>query len=375
MPDFSLRLPIVPLQSLGNEVLDVGEILTATSPCGSNCSYDLHMVYPAVMCRKARFVDLQRELANYWAPVLNLSKQAYLQAPVLYIGNMEFVTVDDVGDTIRAVAVLIQYNPDQPQKLECLLYNNVSTVHFEYQNDIQTIERAEVSGSTLFSTSWLESIFSQAYTEVKESPAGAAVPLETMKHLSPFNRIQANNLGIFTAFGTTLSGIELETSPGYLKGEFDDQNLISVFQDTWTWGVAANFVEQLLFNTSMSWSNLTPNTMVSTNVTNAVYTGLYQFEQVERFFVPYGATLGISFIILLINLLALKRNGVSADSGFFQTLRTTAGIDESIRLLALESSSGDAEEIATELMEMNVRFEAIENANGEDSWMGFRAQG
>ena len=133
-------------------------------------------------------------------------------------------------------------------------------------------------------------------------------------------------------------------------------------------------MEELLFNLTMSWSNLQPNTMVSTNVTNIVHTGLYQFGQVERFFVPYGATLGISFIILLINLLALKRNGVSADSGFFQTLRTTAGIDERIRLLALESSCDAAEEIATELKEIDVRFEVIENPNGEGSWMGFRAQ-
>ena len=208
--NISLRGTLEAVYSTAHQVLDGREILTAESPCGSNCSYDLQMEYPAIVCRNATFIDMQHQLANLYAPEIEVSTEEFLRRPVVYMSSAQFVTIDDVGEPTKAVALWIQYNTEHPQKMECLLHNNISTVHFRYQNGHETIERGTVHHANWSNGSWLESIFPQAYADNEKIYGWFGSLYDIVGHLPPSGRMQANNLGIFAGLVSILAGIQLE---------------------------------------------------------------------------------------------------------------------------------------------------------------------
>ncbi|CAO2657831.1 Nn.00g070910.m01.CDS01 [Neocucurbitaria sp. VM-36] len=82
----------------------------------------------------------------------------------------------------------------------------------------------------------------------------------------------------------------------------------------------------------------------------------YKFEHRLSFYLPYGLCLGFTLPIVLIGLLALHHNGVSAiDGGFLQVLMTTTGNTE-LRKLATKACIGGEENIPKELKKLKVQF-------------------
>jgi hypothetical protein len=83
---------------------------------------------------------------------------------------------------------------------------------------------------------------------------------------------------------------------------------------------------------------------------------VYHFQHKLVFFLPYTLLLVLTIPILILGLVALQQNGVSAISGgFLQILMTTTG-RTTLEAVAAKSSLGGQENVSKELRDMEVRF-------------------
>ena len=83
---------------------------------------------------------------------------------------------------------------------------------------------------------------------------------------------------------------------------------------------------------------------------------VYYFDHRLSFYLPYGLCLLFTLPVIVIGLLALKYNGVSAiDGGFVQILMTTTGRTE-LEDAAVKGCLGGEENIPKELKKLKIRF-------------------
>ena len=97
-------------------------------------------------------------------------------------------------------------------------------------------------------------------------------------------------------------------------------------------------LNEFLFNVTISTLGLGAwHTMAEVNET--YFVTLYRFSQTTQFYLPYALCIGITAAILILGMLALKKNGVAAtDGGFLQVLMTTTG-DTEMRKAVISSCS------------------------------------
>jgi hypothetical protein len=112
------------------------------------------------------------------------------------------------------------------------------------------------------------------------------------------------------------------------------------------------------------------NTTVAANVTEI--TTVYVFKVRRNLIVPYFLTLFVAILFLILGIISMHQNGVSAmDGGFLQILMTTTG-SMTINKAAAGGCLGGRENVPKQLLNLKVRFgELIEkdnsNAGGQTS--------
>lgn len=82
---------------------------------------------------------------------------------------------------------------------------------------------------------------------------------------------------------------------------------------------------------------------------------VYIFESKLQFYVPYAACLAITAALYIIGLWSLRKNGVSAESGFLQFATTTSS-GGALNHAAYGCSAGGGENMTDELKNLKLRF-------------------
>jgi hypothetical protein len=127
--------------------------------------------------------------------------------------------------------------------------------------------------------------------------------------------------------------------------------------------ITENLLNEALANITIS--SLSLNTQFqSVNGTSTRVFNIYHFDNRLSFYLPYGLCLIFTLPVLVIGLLSLQHNGVTAmDGGFVQLLMTTTGRTV-IEDAAGAGCMGGEENVPKELKKMRVRFgEMVEEEN------------
>ena len=353
-------------------------LVAGTSPCGPNCTYSIEMIYPSLICSNESFgFNLPERMAPFWTQYAEMSPKEFAASDFYYLSEMYPATSNTTGTPIPTVVEFMEYGTHYNEHFKCPLYETVGMVDFKYVDGVQTITPGEIIEQHLFDQSVLSKIYKAGYNESLTNTKLKELNLTdhidgTVAALSEKDRTSANIFGLFIGMGTNWRGFSLVTEEGWRAA--GDTFGLGGSWPAYSWDIAANYMEDTFFNLSMSFVNIHPNRHVLTDAATSNYSELYKFDNLARFFVPYAVTLVVSFVILLFNLLALRSNGVSANSGFLQVMCTTAGMDERIKNLAIKASCGGYEMVPAELKEMEVNFGSVK-CDGDSSQMGFRLAG
>ncbi|KUJ17687.1 uncharacterized protein LY89DRAFT_781839 [Mollisia scopiformis] len=129
--------------------------------------------------------------------------------------------------------------------------------------------------------------------------------------------------------------------------------------DTVSITLDADILQSYLENTMISMLTLS-NQDVWTEVTTGEYVNRYSFKYPAKLIIPYATILVGSVVFIILGVLALVRNGVSASSGgFTQLLCTTKGSQILDDMTVNASLGGDA--IPDELKNLVVKYGVLRN--------------
>lgn len=105
------------------------------------------------------------------------------------------------------------------------------------------------------------------------------------------------------------------------------------------------------------------NWHTTTNATTSATINVYSFSEPLTLIIPYFATLLVSLPFLILGLIALRRNGVSAiDNSFIQILATSTG-SAAVDRAAAGACLGGNENVPNELKDLKIRFGEIIDRN------------
>jgi hypothetical protein len=122
-------------------------------------------------------------------------------------------------------------------------------------------------------------------------------------------------------------------------------------------------VEELLQNITLSMLTISHAT-VHTTVLQSQTVNYYAFDRRLNLILPYFLSLAVTLVFVVLGMLALFRNGVSASSGgFLQILCTTRG-NETLDNATIGASLGGRENVSRELREMKVAFGELPTKEG-----------
>jgi hypothetical protein len=127
--------------------------------------------------------------------------------------------------------------------------------------------------------------------------------------------------------------------------------------------VTQDALNSLLLNTTLSIMSAYGLWSTQSNATVRTTINVFSLSRPLNLFVPYLLALGLAVPFLIIGIIALVRNGVSAmDGSFLQLLTTTTG-SAALNGLAASGCLGGAENVPKDLMELRVRFGELIDAN------------
>ena len=95
------------------------------------------------------------------------------------------------------------------------------------------------------------------------------------------------------------------------------------------------------------------------NATRSVATNIYSFSQPLNLILPYFISLGIALPFVLIGMIALLKNGVSATDGSFLQIITTSTGSAILDRAAAGGCLGGDESVPRELKDLRIRFGEI----------------
>jgi hypothetical protein len=137
------------------------------------------------------------------------------------------------------------------------------------------------------------------------------------------------------------------------KIRFNNSDLAQLKPENFT--VTEELLNEALVNITISSLALNKRSDLVNGTSTSVF-NVYHFENRLSFFLPYSLCLLFSLPVLVLGLLALRHNGVTAiDGGFVQLLMTTTGqtkIEDAVRSGCL----GGEENVSNEMKRIRVRF-------------------
>ena len=113
--------------------------------------------------------------------------------------------------------------------------------------------------------------------------------------------------------------------------------------------------EELLQNITISMLSVSPSN-VSTTILGSNTANFYTLYRPINLLLPYSLSLAAAIFFIVLGLLALKSNGISASSWGSLQILTTARASETLNHVAEKSSLGGRENTATHLRVFHIVF-------------------
>ncbi|KAE9372515.1 hypothetical protein N431DRAFT_457224 [Stipitochalara longipes BDJ] len=351
-----------------------GSYLTAESPCGDNCTYQLQIPGPEFVCQDTLYSNLPELMSENYG---NTSV-----GRIFMSNNSNFIAASNktrATDTGNFALELQWSNGNITSTLACDVWTSEYTLQVSYESKTQSsqvdsVRQHRLNGTYLINTD----IF---YNDTFDNyPDSFILPQVGVNVSTAFQ--ESNVRAIYDSLVDTMGGgvsyygfepqftvnTDILVSPLVLYNKFYD---LYAGPEA-NFNITANIMQNILQNLVVSLLTI-PNTEVSTEVNGVTYTQQYIFTPRRTLIVPYTTALGVSLIFLLLGLNALRRNGVSASSGgFIQILRTTQG-SRTLGEVASKASTGGTENIPAELEKLEIMFGKLKGKDG--SFAGFGVQG
>ena len=102
------------------------------------------------------------------------------------------------------------------------------------------------------------------------------------------------------------------------------------------------------------------------NATQTTTTNIYSFSQPLNLILPYFISLAIALPFILIGMLALVKNGVSATDGSFMQIITTSTGSAILDKAAAGGCLGGDESVPQELKDLRIRFGEMVGGGGAE---------
>ena len=129
--------------------------------------------------------------------------------------------------------------------------------------------------------------------------------------------------------------------------------------------ISADLLNEMVANVTLSTIFAMPNWNTTTKITTLTANNFYSFSHRKNLFVPYGVSLLLTLPFLVLGMLALQRNGVSAmDGSFVQMLMTTTASRE-LNMKAAGGCLGGENNVPEALMKEKILFGELGKGDGD----------
>jgi hypothetical protein len=129
--------------------------------------------------------------------------------------------------------------------------------------------------------------------------------------------------------------------------------------------ISAALLNDALFNITMSAISATDLGRQSTLVTQSIYHNIFTFSSKPQFFLPYLLCLVLALPFIILGLLALHWNGVSAMDGSFLQILCTTTESERLRNFARDGCLGGEENLPQDILGVKIKFgELLDDRSG-----------
>ncbi|CZR63529.1 uncharacterized protein PAC_13426 [Phialocephala subalpina] len=329
--DGDLRYPKPYLNKVMKAAAMSGSYLQSLTPCGSsNCTYQITMPGPEFACRDDTTSDLPTTVTNtYGNATSNAEANTYFDNK-----NIQYIAAQQPMDE-----------------------NNITFVLSGFQTtDVVAIQRGYLLNSSYLASQ--SSPFPPFYNNSIIYPDNLTLPYG--QNVSITYR-EANAYAIFASIRDALSGAVTDYD---IENQFVaniiifDTPMASYSTDNATLldiPLSASILQSLLQNITISLLTLSNNN-ISTKVITSNYINQYQFHYPYLLAIPYALTLVGAFVFIIMGMMALVDNGISASSGgFLQLLCATRG-SSVLNEMTRGSSLGGDKNVGDGLRDLVVRY-------------------
>ncbi|KAF2129167.1 hypothetical protein P153DRAFT_397338 [Dothidotthia symphoricarpi CBS 119687] len=351
------------VQRLGRLVLELDGVVPFSSPCGQNCTYVTQFSGPYLQCNTT---ILNQTVVNQgtWACGYN----AFTASNISSYDETKNDKIKDVFDMSVSRAIHSKPNISETivqevERITCTPSWASYIVNVTYNNGLQTIERSEkLMGSLRDMMVPLQ----QYYPSAGIWPEPLRQTLTAFNHYALIDALISPLSGNYTMLqsGQYMGGGSSAQFCGATGGTLAADTHLNTQRNNFSrphadgpkFVVTQAVLNDALFNLTMSaafqlgfWETTLPVTITSVQQ-------LYSFAYPRTLLIPYLTCLLISVPFLLLGLISLRSNGVSAiEGGFLQILMTTTG-SKTLEKAAAGGCLGGEENTPEDLKSLKVRF-------------------
>ena len=179
-----------------------------------------------------------------------------------------------------------------------------------------------------------------------------------LNDISDHNAMPAVNRNLIAVKDALINLLKGYLGPDTVRGNtFIDQSTLVTVDDNGNmqFDISPARMEELLQNVTISVLSVSPSN-ISTTILWSNTANFYTFYRPINLLLPYSLSLTAAIFFIVLGLLALKSNGISASSGGFLQTLTTARASETLNHVAEKSSPGGRENTATHLRVFHIVF-------------------
>lgn len=358
-----------------------GSYLTWPSPCGGNCTYAIQFQGPSYKCEDANYVNLTQVVNATLTTELQSSENLWNRWLWLAAEDTEQFRFDvqwrDNAATIVPTDLIGTGNVTQ--NISCTLYQATYDLNVTYRNNVQSVITGVVPGEEITFAS-VGSGDDGAITPNLTNPmnttltpeTGAQYPGVTVLELLLRQNLRALKDALVLPLTGYLGTPDFHTVPRF-NTIVDQSSLVTAVLNSGNaidYNISAARVEELLQNVTLSMLSISPAN-VNTAVVQTSIINFYAFHRPLNLLLPYFITLAVALLFVVMGLLALKSNGVSASNGGFLQILTTTRASETLDRVAVKSSLGGRENVSRELEEMQVLYGELPSKEGSTAVQRF----
>ncbi|CAI6338365.1 unnamed protein product [Periconia digitata] len=402
-------LPIY--SSLGKRTFLQGEIITKSSPCGSNCSYELQLVGPTLACKdswpygewkRVRADDtiaynetnddllplLLRQTEDgdytYWGMFSSfryersLSDEERELIPIPSRDGWNSSQWEELGleNSDSSKVFDIFYRTDRSkmgQTIGCVLANSTYDVKFNYTDKVQTVDVRTSSRNTA-------NRYNENIRDIIQNQTRARQ--EFPDEIDRLNEDLRRSFGLwqlyamFATFMMNLSGAvenfnDKATTDGMvnrIKTSHGNNNILDspFVSSSWNssthteneieYNISPSVIEELMINYTISVLNHS-NKLKEVEITRITYQDGWVFKAPNQLLIAYFTGLALYFVVISLGFLALIQNGTPASpGGFLEVLTAVAASEQKSTMNKRVRAYNVGERAPRELMDYKIRL-------------------